>query len=117
LVGRVHRLGGVGGGRPPAEKRPGTSASGDSVGERAAWIAGHSSRWQAGWLFWFVVTTTFAWSFFALGATSAHVPLGQRSLSASRSLLQLSISSASSRTFRERWTLAQRRHRRRPGRH
>ena len=46
---------------------PGTSASGRSVGDRAAWIAEHTSRWQAGWTFWFVVTTTFAWSFFALG--------------------------------------------------
>jgi hypothetical protein len=46
--------------------KPGTPASGRSLGERADWIAAHADRWQAGWSFWFVVTTTFAWSFFAL---------------------------------------------------
>jgi hypothetical protein len=47
--------------------KPGTPASGTPLGERADWIAAHPGRWQAGWSFWFVVTTTFAWSFFALG--------------------------------------------------
>lgn len=47
--------------------KPGTSAAGASVGARADWIAAHAGRWQAGWSFWVVVTTTFAWSFFALG--------------------------------------------------
>ena len=47
--------------------KPGTSASGASVAARADWIAAHAGRWQAGWSFWVDVTTTFAWSFFALG--------------------------------------------------
>jgi hypothetical protein len=34
---------------------------------RIEWIAEHSSRWQGGWAFWFAVTLSFAWSFFALG--------------------------------------------------
>jgi hypothetical protein len=34
---------------------------------RADWIAAHSLRWQGGWLFWFAVTLSFAWSYFALG--------------------------------------------------
>jgi hypothetical protein len=46
--------------------KPGTPASGTPLGERADWIAAHTGRWQAGWSFWFVVTATFAWSFFAL---------------------------------------------------
>jgi hypothetical protein len=46
---------------------PGAPGSGRSLDERAHWIAAHETRWQAGWSFWFVVTTTFAWSYFALG--------------------------------------------------
>jgi hypothetical protein len=47
--------------------KPGAPGSGRSLGERAHWIAAHDARWQWGWSFWFVVTTTFAWSYFALG--------------------------------------------------
>jgi hypothetical protein len=47
--------------------KPGTPTSGHSLAERANWIAAHSARWQAGWALWFVVTGTFAWSYFALG--------------------------------------------------
>jgi hypothetical protein len=47
--------------------KPGTTGSGRSLGERADWIAAHHARWQAGWSSWFVVTMTFAWSYFALG--------------------------------------------------
>lgn len=46
---------------------PGTLPGEDSASARAQWIADHTSRWEAGWSFWFVVTLTFAWSFFALG--------------------------------------------------
>ena len=31
------------------------------------WIAEHTLHWQGGWLFWFAVTLSFAWSHFALG--------------------------------------------------
>jgi hypothetical protein len=46
---------------------PGTAARQSDLLSRAAWIAGHTLRWQGGWLFWFAVTLSFAWSFFALG--------------------------------------------------
>jgi hypothetical protein len=46
---------------------PGTSARQPDMLLRAAWIAEHSLRWQGGWLFWFAVTLSFAWSYYALG--------------------------------------------------
>jgi hypothetical protein len=46
---------------------PGTAARQSDVLLRAAWVAEHTLRWQGGWLFWFAVTLTFAWSYFALG--------------------------------------------------
>jgi hypothetical protein len=45
---------------------PGSVAHGGAVADRARWIAAHTSRWQGGWAFWFVVTLSFAWAFFAL---------------------------------------------------
>ena len=45
---------------------PGTEAQQPDVIQRTAWIAGHVLRWQGGWLFWFAVTLSFAWSFYAL---------------------------------------------------
>jgi len=46
---------------------PGTAARQPDMLQRAAWIAENTLRWQAGWLFWFAVTLSFAWSFYALG--------------------------------------------------
>lgn len=46
---------------------PGTSALQPDPVARAAWIAAHPLRWGAGWLFWFAVTLSFSWSYFALG--------------------------------------------------
>jgi hypothetical protein len=46
---------------------PGTISRQPEAALRAAWIADHTLRWQAGWLFWFAVTLSFAWSYFALG--------------------------------------------------
>jgi hypothetical protein len=46
---------------------PGTAARQSDLLVRAAWIAEHTLRWQGGWLFWFAVTLSFAWSFYALG--------------------------------------------------
>jgi hypothetical protein len=46
---------------------PGTLARQPDLLLRAEWIATHTLRWQAGWLFWFAVTLSFAWSYFALG--------------------------------------------------
>lgn len=46
---------------------PGTIARQTDLLLRAGWIAEHTLRWQGGWLFWFAVTLSFAWSYFALG--------------------------------------------------
>ena len=46
---------------------PGTLARQPDLLLRAGWIAEHPLRWQGGWLFWFAVTLSFAWSYFALG--------------------------------------------------
>ena len=46
---------------------PGTAARQPDLLARAAWISEHPLRWQGGWLFWFAVTLSFAWSFYALG--------------------------------------------------
>ncbi|MEA3334677.1 MAG: DUF4386 family protein [Chloroflexota bacterium] len=46
---------------------PGTSSGQPDILLRAAWIGENTLRWQAGWLFWFAVTLSFAWSYYALG--------------------------------------------------
>src|SRR4051794_20667492 len=45
---------------------PGSMGSGSNLVTRSAWIATHQVQWQAGWLFYFIVTLSFAWSFYAL---------------------------------------------------
>lgn len=46
---------------------PGTLAQEPDLMQRVAWIGEHTLRWQAGWLFWFAVTLSFAWSYYAIG--------------------------------------------------
>jgi hypothetical protein len=46
---------------------PGTPARQPDMLQRAIWIAENTLRWQGGWLFWFAVTLSFSWSYFALG--------------------------------------------------
>lgn len=46
---------------------PGTEARQPDVLLRVGWIAEHTLRWKGGWLFWFAVTLSFAWSYYALG--------------------------------------------------
>jgi hypothetical protein len=46
---------------------PGTISMQSDMSIRAEWIYTHSLRWQLGWLFWFAVTLSFAWSYYALG--------------------------------------------------
>lgn len=46
---------------------PGVAALQPQLMDRAGWIGQHAVRWQGGWLFWFAVTLSFAWSYFALG--------------------------------------------------
>lgn len=46
---------------------PGTAAREPALTQRVAWIGEHTLRWQAGWLFWFAVTLSFAWSYYAIG--------------------------------------------------
>ena len=52
----------------------GARREGSDPAERAAWIAEHTTRWQAGWSFWFVVTLTFAWAFYALARHLGGAP-------------------------------------------
>lgn len=33
---------------------------------RLTWVANHALTWQLGWSVWFLVTTTFAWSYYAV---------------------------------------------------
>lgn len=46
---------------------PGTEAGQADLVQRVGWIAEHSVRWKGGWLFWFAVTLSFAWSYYAIG--------------------------------------------------
>ena len=46
---------------------PGTPTGQPDVWLRAQWIVENGLRWQGGWLFWFPVTLSFAWSYYALG--------------------------------------------------
>ncbi len=46
---------------------PGTAARQPDLLLRVHWIAEHTLPWQGGWLVWFAVTLSFAWSYFALG--------------------------------------------------
>ena len=52
----------------------GTTAFQDDLLLRAGWIVEHTLRWQGGWLFWFAVTLSFAWSYFALGHHLKSLP-------------------------------------------
>lgn len=46
---------------------PGTRNGQADLLLRAEWISENRLLWQGGWLFWFAVTLSFAWSYFALG--------------------------------------------------
>ena len=46
---------------------PGTTSSQPELLQRALWIAEHSVLWKTGWLYWFIPTLTFSWSYYALG--------------------------------------------------
>jgi len=46
---------------------PGTATSQPDLLLRASWIAEHTPLWKAGWLFWFLPTLSFCWSYYALG--------------------------------------------------
>jgi hypothetical protein len=46
---------------------PGTASSQPDLLQRAAYIAENTQLWKAGWLFWFVPTLSFCWSYYALG--------------------------------------------------
>lgn len=65
------------------------TAGGDSAG-RAEWIADHTAQWQAGWTFWFVVTTTFAWGFYAL-ARNLDGPRQLRDLAVGVALVAVAV--------------------------
>lgn len=46
---------------------PGTAVAQPDLHQRILWINDHTLRWQGGWLFWFAVTLSFSWSYYALG--------------------------------------------------
>ena len=46
---------------------PGTISQQTNLLARINWIAENQLLWQLGWLFWFAVTLSFAWSYFAIG--------------------------------------------------
>ncbi len=46
---------------------PGTETRQPDLWLRIEWVAEHALQWKGGWLFWFAVTLSFAWSYFALG--------------------------------------------------
>lgn len=46
---------------------PGMTMGEPDLANRSLWIADNSLRWRAGWLFWFAVTLSFSWSYYALG--------------------------------------------------
>lgn len=53
---------------------PGTRTGQSDLLLRAGWITENTLRWQAGWLFWFAVTLSFSWSYFALGRHLKNTP-------------------------------------------
>jgi len=53
---------------------PGTRNGQADLLLRADWITEHTLRWQGGWLFWFAVTLSFSWSYFALGRHLKNEP-------------------------------------------
>lgn len=46
---------------------PGTTASQPDVMQRVLYIAENAALWKWSWLFWFLPTLTFSWSYYALG--------------------------------------------------
>ena len=52
---------------------PGTPTLEPDVMLRLDWITSNTLVWQAGWLFWFAVTLSFSWSYYALGRNLAGV--------------------------------------------
>ena len=46
---------------------PGTEARQPDLSLRIEWIATNALQWKGGWIFWFAVTLSFAWSYYALG--------------------------------------------------
>lgn len=46
---------------------PGTTSSQPDLMQRAIYIADNAGLWRASWLFWFLPTLTFSWSYYALG--------------------------------------------------
>ena len=46
---------------------PGTTANQPDLMLRVAYIAENMGLWKAGWIFWFLPTLSFSWSYFALG--------------------------------------------------
>ena len=69
---------------------PGSLTAGGDLAGRMSWVADNTTRWQAGWTFWFVVTTTFAWAFYAL-ARNLGGPPQWRALAIGAALLAAAV--------------------------
>lgn len=52
---------------------PGTPSGQPDIVQRAAWISENLLVWKSAWLFWFSVTLSFSWSYFALGRNLTEV--------------------------------------------
>jgi hypothetical protein len=78
----------------------GTVASGGDVADRIDWVSDHADRWRLGWAFWVIVTTTFAWAFYALARNLAgrrqwrDLALGAAVLAAAVDLVGIAINVA-----------------------
>jgi hypothetical protein len=69
---------------------PGTSSFQADLLQRAGWIVDHTLRWKAGWFFWFAVTLSFAWSYYAIGRHLNH-PLPWTSLAVGVALVAAAV--------------------------
>ena len=87
VAGTVDLLAGIDGG---LILKHGSLTGGGDLACRSEWIADHTARWQAGWSFWFVVTTTFAWGFYAL-ARNLGGPRQWRDLAVGLALLAAAV--------------------------
>jgi hypothetical protein len=67
---------------------PGARSSDSGLGTRAAWVAEHAARWQAGWAFWVPVLLAFAWGLWAL---ARHLLGGWRGPAVGATLLATSL--------------------------
>lgn len=78
----------------------GTPTLQPDIVERILWINENSLVWQLGWLFWFAVTLSFSWSYYALGRnlggvqTWVHLAIGLAIIAAAVDILGIIVNMA-----------------------